>query len=148
MKIVDKTISINQPVELVFRYISNPTNSMSWFPGIAGLASFNDLPHGMVGKIYTEQITLPSGRRKDMRIHVVEVEPNRRFVTEGQMLIFKTRMEVDCRELQEGVTELHWVFSVHSPTQPDRRLSKYLLAQDICGRSETGLQRLKALLET
>ena len=72
MPLVDETLTINRPILEVFDFLSNHENYALWFPDVVSIISVNDLPHGSVGKVYSELIKLPAGRSRHITIDVVE----------------------------------------------------------------------------
>ena len=72
---VEKSIVVNQPIEKVFAYITNPRNNPKWQPDILDSQVSPDEPTH-VGTRVTDVRTL-LGRRLELTTEVVEFEPNR-----------------------------------------------------------------------
>ena len=147
MTLVDKTLSIDCPIANVFEFLSNHENYVRWFPGVITVESVDDLPHGTVGKIYSEILRLPTGRNRQMAIEVVESRSPGLFVTEGALAPLYPRMEVRLSDVSAKQTVLSWRFLSRSQSIIGRFLIRILVKKTLTRQSEIGLLRLKNILE-
>ena len=146
MPLVDATLTINRPVIEVFDFLSNHENYALWFPDVVSIVSVNDLPHGSVGKVYSEVIKLPTGRRH-ITIDVVESRSPAVFVTEGNFPPLHPRMEVRLFEKSARESILNWKFYSRSQSAFGRLIVAALMKKSVAKQSARGLKRLKNLLE-
>src|SRR5437868_13999728 len=72
---VERTLIINQPVEKVFAYITNPRNNPKWQPDILDSRVTPDEPTH-VGTRVTDVRSL-LGRKLELTTEVIEFEPNK-----------------------------------------------------------------------
>lgn len=147
MILADHTITIERPIDEVFEYIANHENYVTWFPGAISVVSSNDQPHGSVGKVYTEQVKLPSGRLAEMKIPVVECNRPTHFATEGHFPPLHPRMEVRLEKLAENRTKLRWIFSSRNQSVLGRFFVRALAKRNLVRRSTEGMAILKLILE-
>ena len=148
MILADHTISIERPIHDVFDYVANHENYADWFPGVIGIVSGNELPHGSIGKTYLERIKMPTGRARLIEISVVESESPVLFATEGYFPPLHPRMEVHFKRLSENCTEVRWMFSSRSESTLGRLLVRMLIRRDLLQRSTQGMASLKRALES
>jgi len=146
MPLVDETLTINRPIIEVFDFLSNHENYALWFPDVVSIVSVNDLPHGSVGKAYSEVIKLPTGRRH-ITIDVVESRSPAVFVTEGNFPPLHPRMEVRLFEKSARESILNWKFYSRSQSAFVRLIVGALIKKSLAKQSTRGLKRLKNLLE-
>jgi len=76
---VERSNTINAPVEKVFAYITDPANEMEWLPGITDV---RDITGQGVGQRYGftyKMLGLPLKGQSE----VVELVPNQRYVTKS-----------------------------------------------------------------
>jgi carbon monoxide dehydrogenase subunit G len=83
---VERSISINAPVEKVFAYVSNPANEMEWFPSITDI---RDIKGEGVGQKYGYTFKM-AGLPLKGESEVLEYTPNQRYVTESKGGIVST----------------------------------------------------------
>ncbi len=72
---VERTLIINQPIEKVFAYVTNPRNNPKWQPDIVELRISPDEPT-RVGTRVTDVRSL-LGRKLELTTEVTEFEPNK-----------------------------------------------------------------------
>ena len=131
--ITRQTCLVEQPIDSVFRYVSNHENYQHWYPGVESVSALDDTPPGRVGKTYRETIRLPSGRLQKIQIATVESEPPTRFVTQGDHAALKPQMTFDLQPLGDTQTQVTWMFfSRHK--SPIQRLIVRLLFRPIMKR--------------
>jgi len=147
MPLVDETLTINRPVIEVFDFLSNHENYALWFPDVVSIVSVNDLPHGSVGKVYSELLKLPAGRTRHITINVVESQSPAVLVTEGNFPPLHPRMEVRLFEKSAQESILNWKFYSRSQSAFGRLIVGALIKKSVAKQSQRGLKRLKNLLE-
>ena len=147
MSLVDETLTINRPVIAVFDFLSNHENYALWFPDVVSITSVNDLPHGSVGKVYSELLKLPAGRSRHITIDVVESQSPAVFTTEGNFPPLHPRMEVRLFEKSARESILNWKFYSRSQSAFGRLIVGALIKKSVVKQIERGLKRLKNLLE-
>lgn len=82
--LAEVTVTVNSPINTFFEYVTNMENYGEWFPGVASIASHNELPHGSIGKTYQEKIAMPGGEAS-LVIEVKKSRLNESFYTEGDL---------------------------------------------------------------
>jgi len=147
MPLVDETLTINRPILEVFNFLSNHENYARWFPDVVSITSVNDLPHGSVGKVYSELLKLPAGRSRNITIEVVESRSPAVFITEGNFPPLHPRMEVRLFEKSARESILNWKFYSRSQSAFGRLIVGALIKKSVVKQSERGLKRLKIFLE-
>jgi len=147
MSLVDETLTINRPILEVFDFLSNHENYALWFPDVVSITSVNDLPHGSVGKVYSELLKLPAGRSRNITIEVVESRSPAVFITEGNFPPLHPRLEVRLFEKSARESILNWKFYSRSQSAFGRLIVGALIKKSVVKQSERGLKRLKILLE-
>ena len=147
MPLVDETLTINRPILEVFNFLSNHENYALWFPDVVSITSVNDLPHGSVGKVYSELLKLPAGRSRNITIEVVESRSPAVFITEGNFPPLHPRMEVRLFEKSAQESILNWKFYSRSQSAFGRLIVGALIKKSVVKQSERGLKRLKIFLE-
>ena len=147
MSLVDETLTINRPILEVFDFLSNHENYARWFPDAVSITSVNDLPHGSVGKVYSELLKLPAGRSRNITIEVVESRSPAVFITEGNFPPLHPRMEVRLFEKSAQESILNWKFYSRSQSAFGRLVVGALIKKSVVKQSERGLKRLKIFLE-
>ena len=76
MPSAERTITINRPVDEVFRFVSDGRNAKHWRPGVLDV----DLISGSgLGARYSQGVKGPGGRRIAADYEVTEFEPNRKI---------------------------------------------------------------------
>jgi carbon monoxide dehydrogenase subunit G len=138
---------IHRPVNEAFTYASNLENFARWFPGVVAIRSQNDLPHGQVGKQYLETVKLPLRGKREVLITVTESQHNLRLVTEGEMPPVFPRMEISFASHGAGHTRVDWRMHSRSQSPVVRVLLLPLARRLMQQRAESGVRRLKRLLE-
>jgi uncharacterized membrane protein len=71
----EQTISINRPVDEVFNFVLDGTNSQQWRPAVMDVQRISGTPQG-VGARYKQGLKGPGGRRIDGDYEITEVKPN------------------------------------------------------------------------
>jgi len=76
MPSAERTVTINRPVDEVFRFVSDGRNAMHWRPGVLDV----DLVSGSgLGARYTQGVKGPGGRRIAADYEITEFEPNQKI---------------------------------------------------------------------
>src|SRR5688572_1904484 len=97
--------------ERAFQYAADLAHFAEWFPGIIAVRPRDATPPATVGKVYDETLAMPLGRERAVVIRVMEVEPQRRLVTEGSLPLLLPRMEMDFADVGSGACRLQWRMS-------------------------------------
>jgi hypothetical protein len=146
--LAEQTVAISCPVDVAYRFTCNLERFGAWFPGVIAIESANHLPHLEVGKQYLETVSIPLRGTRKVGITVKEVEPNRRFVTEGTLVPLLPRMEIDFRATGPGACEVSW----RMRSRNNRWLARWLMAplarRVMQKRAAVGMTTLKRTLES
>lgn len=143
----DQTLTIDRPIADVFEYVSNHENYANWYPGVVSVETANDGAPASKGKAYNEVIRMPTGRNRPIRIEVIEANPPNLFMTEGAFSPLHPRMEFHLTPFSTTATLLNLVFFSRNQSSLGRLTVKTLFGGALKKRSETGLRRLKSILE-
>lgn len=138
-----RTVTVDQPVEKVFAYMSDFTNTMEWDPGT--VRTVRESGDGGVGTRYHNTSKF-MGRETEL-VYVVEaVEPNRRFVLRGEN---KTLVAHDIMEFSGGADHTTVTYTGDFALKGLTRLAAPLLApafnklfDDAEGQMREALSRL------
>jgi len=146
--ITKASVDINQPISVVFDYVSNMERFENWFPEVISIKSANDMMHGDIGKEYFEKVNIPVRGEKRIKITVKEVEDNKRFVTEGSFPPLLPRMEISLTENNlESCTLNYRMYSRNN--NPLVRIFLLPIAKIVMSKRATkGVSNLKYKLET
>ncbi|WP_119417753.1 SRPBCC family protein [Desertibaculum subflavum] len=141
------SIVIEKPPAVVFAFAADLARFGQWFPGVVAIHAEDTSPPAAMGKRYRETVTLPLGGRREIDIVVVDADPGRRLVTEGEFPPLLPRMEMRFDPAGSGdATLFDWRMYSRGATlrAAAMRVPARALMQ---GRAEAGLAKLKALLE-
>ena len=75
---IQQSVTINQPVEQVFAFMSDTRNTTRWHPSVSEARATLEGP-AQIGTQVTEVRTL-LGRKMELTFEIVELEPNKRIV--------------------------------------------------------------------
>jgi len=70
----ENSITIDRPVSEVFAFVSDPTNDMTWRPGVREISKVSG---DGVGAVYRQRVSGPGGRVIAADIEITELEPDR-----------------------------------------------------------------------
>ena len=146
--LAEQTVAIACPVDVAYRFTCNLERFGEWFPGVIAIESANHLPHLDVGKQYLETVSIPLRGTRKVGITVKEVEPNRRFVTEGTLVPLLPRMEIHFRATGPGSCEVSWRMLSRNKRWLARRLMVPLARGVMQKRAAIGVAALKRTLES
>ena len=71
----EESITIHRPVNAVFDFVLDGTNSPLWRPGIVDIQRVPGKPSGL-GAVYKQGLKGPGGRRIEGDYEIVECQPN------------------------------------------------------------------------
>jgi uncharacterized protein YndB with AHSA1/START domain len=100
---VECSIVINQPIDKVFNYTTNPANFINWQPWV--LDSQSDRRLGIGSQI--EVTSRFMGQRVDMTTQVTEYVPNKRLMAQGAKKSFFKKMQYTF-ERDNGGTKVNY----------------------------------------
>ena len=105
---LEYTIVINQPVEKVFNYVSNPVNLPVWQGPPTEIRDLQQSTPGQlrVGDKFTTVLQF-LGRRYETPTEVSAYEPNRRLSYRGTGGPVPTQMTFTCEEIPGGTRFIH-----------------------------------------
>jgi uncharacterized protein YndB with AHSA1/START domain len=137
---VECSVVIDQPIDKVFLYTTNPANYMNWQPWV--LDTQSDRRMGIGSRI--EMLSQFMGRKLNMTTEIVEFVPNKRIVSQGVLGSFFTRVSYTF-ERDDGATKVSYI----ADFQPRGLLQ--LLGSMAINRfrndTEDSFLRLKGILE-
>jgi Polyketide cyclase / dehydrase and lipid transport len=130
-----------------FDYAADLQNFSDWFPGVVGIAAGNEMPFTTPGKQYVETVAVPLRATRTVRIEVVEAEPAKRLVTEGDMPLLLPRMEIEFDDVGDHSCQVRWRMLSRNENVV-ARIAVFPLARWLMGRrAAAGLRNLKERLE-
>ena len=145
--LVDETISINRPIAEVFAFVSDHENYVRWYADAEAVTSTDGLPPGTVGKVYSETLRLPTGRRRVFDIRVMDVRAPGLFVTEGTLSPLHPRMEMRLTAKSKAETELNLRFFSRNQSALGRLLIGALIPRAMRKQAQSALFKLKSILD-
>jgi len=147
IELAKTSVTILAPVKTVFVYATNMEHYKQWFPGVLEIHSANNLKHGEVGKTYVEQLALPNGETA-LEIKVVQCEENRLFITQGDLVGLLPQMEMTFTSQGESSCTMDLSYSSRNPALSENTDMLETLRANLHERAETGIAKLKSILET
>jgi len=141
------SVDIECSRETVFDYVANLTHFADWFPGVLEVRPRDQLPLATVGKQYEETVLMPLRGRRSVVIRVAEVDPPRRFVTEGALAILMPRMEVEFLDAGSNACRMQWRMLSRSIAPISRWTILPLARLTMQKRADAAMRRLKMKLE-
>ena len=76
---VERTVTINAPVEKVFAYVTDPTNELEFVPGIIDVRNVKGEGVGQTANWTYKMLGIPLSGKSE----VLEYKPNERYVTKS-----------------------------------------------------------------
>jgi carbon monoxide dehydrogenase subunit G len=76
---VERTITINAPIEKVFAYVTDPTNELEFVPGITDVRNVKGEGLGQTADWTYKMLGIPLSGKSE----VLEYKPNERYVTKS-----------------------------------------------------------------
>lgn len=146
IELAKASTTIAAPVDTVFRYVSNMENYKHWFPGVVAITSKNNLAHGIVGKKYSETLSLPNGE-SELIIEVDQCEVNHIFITRGDLIGILPQMTVRFSVDEDNHCYLDLQYHSRNPELTERSEVITALQEDLITRAKAGLVRLKEIME-
>jgi len=139
---VECSIVVNQPIDKVFTYTTNPANYINWQSNVMDSSSDRRLGIGSQIEVVGELM----GRRVDMTTQVVEYVPNKRLVSQGAGKSFFSKVSYTFERVDDNTTRVNY----KADFQPRGLLN--LLSFMSVGRfrktTEDNFAQLKGLLES
>ncbi len=148
INLADASTTINRPVAEVFNYVCDLTYFADWFPAVSKIEPGNALTPYQPGKIYWETVATGLGRKRRIELRVIDVDYNRRFVTEGQFPALLPRMEITFRSGDNvKTTVVRWRMMSRRTEGLGRLLLLPIARRVMSKRAPIGLKNLKRILE-
>ena len=134
--------------ERVFQYAANLANFAEWFPGVLAIKARDQVPFTTVGKLYDESVAMPLRGRRAVVIRVMEVEPQRRLVTEGALPLLLPRMEIEFFDAGPGACKVQWRMLSRNSARLSRWTVLPIARLTLQRRAEAAMRGLKQNLES
>jgi coenzyme Q-binding protein COQ10 len=138
---VERSITINAPVDKVFAYISNPANEMEWFTSITDI---RDIKGQGVGQMYGYTYKM-AGLPLKGESEVIEYTPNQRYVTKSKGGIVSTWTWTFSPE--DSGTRLNVVVEYSIPVPVLGKVGEKLTLGQIEREADLAAANIKARLE-
>jgi coenzyme Q-binding protein COQ10 len=138
---VERSITINAPVDKVFAYISNPANEMEWFTSITDI---RDIKGQGVGQMYGYTYKM-AGLPLKGESEVIEYTPNQRYVTKSKGGIVSTWTWTFSPE--DSGTRLNVVVEYNIPVPVLGKVGEKLTLGQIEREADLAAANIKARLE-
>jgi coenzyme Q-binding protein COQ10 len=138
---VERSITINAPVDKVFAYISNPANEMEWFTSITDI---RDIKGQGVGQMYGYTYKM-AGLPLKGESEVIEYTPNQRYVTKSKGGIVSTWTWTFSPE--DRGTRLNVVVEYNIPVPVLGKVGEKLTLGQIEREADLAAANIKARLE-
>jgi len=138
---VERSITINAPVEKVFAYIANPVNEMEWF---ASISDIRDIKGQGVGMTYGYTFKL-TGLPLKGESEILEYTPNQKYVTKSKGGISSNWTWT--LNAEDGGTRVNVVVEYSIPIPVLGRFSEKLAMGQIEREADMAAANIKAILE-
>lgn len=137
---VEYSIEIEQPIDKVFLYTTNPSNYINWQPWVLDTQSDRRIAIGSRIEVLSQFM----GRKLNMTTEVIEFVPNKRIVAQGVPRSFFTRVAYTF-ERTDGGTRVNYV----ADFQPSGLLQLFggVVVNRFRKATEDSFLRLKGILE-
>jgi carbon monoxide dehydrogenase subunit G len=138
---VERTITINAPIDKVFAYITNPTNEKEFVPSITDIRNIKGEGVGQTYEWTFKMMGIPrSGKSETM-----EYKPNERYVTKSSGGIVSTWAYTFKSEA--GGTQVNLVIDYSIPIPVLGKFGERLALRGIEREADYGTAALKDILE-
>jgi coenzyme Q-binding protein COQ10 len=138
---VERSMTVNAPVEKVFAYIANPANEMEWF---ASISDIRDIKGQGVGQRYGYTFKM-AGLPLKGESEVLEYVPNQRYVTKSRGGISSTWTWTFRPE--NGSTKVNVVVEYSIPVPVLGKVGEKLALGQIEREADVAAANIKAILE-
>jgi carbon monoxide dehydrogenase subunit G len=146
--LASETVTINTSAQNIFDFMVNMENFKHWFPGVIAIESANDLPHGVVGKLYLETVKVPfKSKPKKIKLQLVESESPLSFATQGTFPPLMPRMEVRLTSVDAATTKVYWQMFSRNDSLLFKVMILPLIKSVITKRARLGIEKLKKVIE-
>jgi uncharacterized membrane protein len=140
-----KSIDIAAPVEVVFNYVANPHNALTYMPNFTKFQPAGQPEQGLGARVNAAGNFL--GMHFETQLEIVEFDPNKKLVSRSNQGI-KSQSIWQFRALPNGSTEVTFVSDY---TLPGRMLGwmfdKLLMEKDVEKITVQTLVNLKKVIE-
>ncbi|MCC7447380.1 MAG: SRPBCC family protein [Anaerolineae bacterium] len=139
---VECSIVVNQPIDKVFSYTTNPANYINWQSNVMDSSSDRRLGIGSQIEVVGEVM----GRRVDMTTQVVEFVPNKRLVSQGVGKSFFSKVSYTFERVDDNTTRVNY----KADFQPRGLLNllSFMSVSRFRKTTEDNFAQLKGLLES
>ena len=138
---VERSMTVNAPVEKVFAYIANPANEMQWF---ASISDIRDIKGQGVGQRYGFTYKM-SGLPLKGESEVIEYTPNQRYVHKSKGGISSTFTWTFSPE--DGGTRVNVVVEYSIPIPVLGKVGEKLALGQVEREADLAVANIKAILE-
>lgn len=140
---VEKSVEINQPIEKVFEFVSNPENDPLWRTEIYESQLASDVPFG-VGATINQTVHI-LGRNIEGAAEITEFEPNQNF----SWKLIRGPIPGEGHNIFEALGENQTRYTINSEFEVGGffKIAEPLVARTTRRQVEANLSTLKDLLE-
>lgn len=142
---VHAEVTIDQPIEEIFSYISDPRNESHWMPGATGISNVSDGPTH-VGTTYDSMVHF-LGRRMDFAVEVTDLNQPTEYGYRSKHGALEAQRHFHLEPVNGGATQVRMELEAHSHHSVLRFAEDVLLR---AGRrhEQHSLENLRDILET
>ena len=141
--IVDRSVSINAPVEEVFAYVTDPMSQLEWLPSMVEVTDVNRTEHG-VGSTYRWKYKMAAILEGDNE--TLEFVPNERVVARSRGGIDSTWTWT--YEPQDGGTKLSVHIEYTIPVLVQGKIGEVLVLRPNEREADLAMANIKAKMES
>ncbi|MFD7846045.1 SRPBCC family protein [Nocardia sp. NPDC059764] len=138
-----RTVTIARPIDQVFAFFADATNSARWRGGVKEITAEGE---PAVGTVYRQTISGPAGRGISADVEITEFLPNRTVVLHGIAGPLRPTVAYTFVPVGEATTEV--TFSLSAQLSGLKKLLLSGPVQKTMTAEVSGLDRAKTLLET
>ena len=106
--VIEGSIELDAAASEVMAYVADFENYPKWFPNIIAVEAVDDRPLYEAGKLYREEIKLPTGETKVIDLKVVSGSPGSRLTTEADLPPIVPQFEYSVEDLDLGRSRFHY----------------------------------------
>lgn len=143
MPAATRTVTIARPIDQVFAYFADATNSARWRSGVKEITA-EGAP--AVGTVYRQTVSGPGGRGIPADVEITEYRPNRMVVLRGIAGPLRPTVTYTFVPVGEAATEV--TFALWAQLSGLKKLLMSGPVQKTMTAEVSGLDRAKTLLET
>lgn len=145
--LADDVVTVECSPAQAFAYAANLEHLADWFPGVLRVVADDDLSPTVIGKQYSETVSVPLRGKRAVVLRVMDATAPRRLVTHGDLRPLLPRMEMDFVDAGHGTCEVRWRMLSRNESRLAGLTILPIAGWVMARRAKTGLRNLKSSLD-